>query len=487
MDSQTTFISFETVEHSSHTASRFRISYQALSHIAGLADGVAIAVAAVAGDALYQNLFLYRGNAADLAAGSGLIAACIYVLLARSFGLYRLPMLLMPGQTLGKLIATWALSLLVMTAILFLLKVGSNHSRGSFLTFAVLELLLLVMLRFCAAAAIGVLLARDAIAGRAAVLIGESREIARLNAGNLLHRIGLKEVGRVVLDADGTAEGDVNQRRLVLLEALAFARQVKADEFFIAASWSHIELLTEITDVLRNSPLPVRLLPDQIIRSILDRRAAASAARMLVVEIQRAPLGRIELGGKRLLDIAVASIALLFASPLFVLAGLAIKLDSPGPVIFRQRRKGFDEHPFAIFKFRTMRVLEDGHEIIQAKRDDLRVTRVGRWLRRTSIDELPQLFNVIRGDMSLVGPRPHALAHDDQYKKLLATYCWRHHVKPGITGWAQVNGLRGETTRLEQMQHRIEYDLWYINNWSFGLDARILLSTCFEVLRLDAY
>lgn len=487
MNSQTTFISFEAASRSSQAAPRIRISYQALSRIAGLVDGVAIAVAAVAGDAVYQNLLLYQGSAADLATGSGLIAACIYVLLARSFGLYRLPTLLMPGQTLTKLIATWALSLLVMTALLFLLKAGSNQSRGSFLTFAFFELALLLVLRFFSAITIETLLARDAIAGRAAILIGESREIARLSAGNLLHRIGLKEVGRVVLDADGTAEGDGNQRRLVLLEALAFARQVKADEFFIAASWSHIELLTEITDVLRNSPLPVRLLPDQIIRSILDRRAAASAAQMLVVEIQRAPLGRIERATKRLLDIIIASIALLFASPLFILAGLAIRLDSSGPIIFRQHRKGFDEHPFAIFKFRTMRVLEDGHEIVQAKRDDLRVTRVGRWLRRTSIDELPQLLNVIKGDMSLVGPRPHALAHDDQYKKLLATYCWRHHVKPGITGWAQVNGLRGETTRLEQMQHRIEYDLWYINNWSFGLDARILLRTCIEVLRLEAY
>ena len=139
MNSQTTFISFETVERSSHTAPRIRISYQALSRIAGLIDGVAIAVAAVAGDAIYQNLFLYRGNVADLAAGSGLIAACIYVLLARSFGLYRLPALLMPGQILGKLVTTWALSLLVMTAILFLLKVGSTQSRGSFLTFAETE------------------------------------------------------------------------------------------------------------------------------------------------------------------------------------------------------------------------------------------------------------------------------------------------------------------------------------------------------------
>jgi undecaprenyl-phosphate galactose phosphotransferase/putative colanic acid biosynthesis UDP-glucose lipid carrier transferase len=351
----------------------------------------------------------------------------------------------------------------------------------------VFELMLLFAVRFSAMNVIRLLLARDAIAGRAAIVIGESREIGRLSAATFLQSFGLKETGRVVLDAAGGTESDVEQRRGVLLEAMAFARQTKADEFFIAASWNQVDLLAEITDVLRNSPLPVRLLPDQIIRSILDRRAAASAVQMLVVEIQRAPMGRFDRAIKRLFDIAVASIALLVTSPLFMIAAVAIKVDSPGPIIFRQRRKGFDEHQFFIFKFRTMRVLEDDREIVQAKRDDFRVTRVGRWLRRTSVDELPQLFNVIKGDMSLIGPRPHAVAHDDQYKKLLATYCWRHHVKPGITGWAQVNGLRGETTRLEQMQHRIEYDLWYINNRSFGLDTKILLRTCLEVLRHEAY
>lgn len=134
-----------------------------------------------------------------------------------------------------------------------------------------------------------------------------------------------------------------------------------------------------------------------------------------------------------------------------------------------------------------MQVIEDGNKIVQAKREDPRLTRVGRWLRRTSIDELPQLFNVLKGDMSLVGPRPHAVAHDDQYKRLIETYCCRHHVKPGITGWAQINGLRGETSRLEHMQRRVEFDLWYINNWSSSLDLRILLRTCLEVLKHEAY
>jgi putative colanic acid biosynthesis UDP-glucose lipid carrier transferase len=149
---------------------------------------------------------------------------------------------------------------------------------------------------------------------------------------------------------------------------------------------------------------------------------------------------------KRALDIIVSVTAIVLLLPIFLLAAIAIKLDSPGPVIFRQWRSGFNAEEFVIFQFRTMTVLEDGPVVTQACRDDLRVTRIGKFLRGSSLDELPQLFNVLRGDMSLVGPRPHALAHDNEYKVHIADYAYRHHIKPGITRWAQVNGLRGETT-----------------------------------------
>ena len=179
----------------------------------------------------------------------------------------------------------------------------------------------------------------------------------------------------------------------------------------------------------------------------------------------------------------VASIALVVFLPLFLMTAVAIRLDSPGPVFFRQRRNGFNIKPFRIFKFRSMTVTEDGSQISQATKSDPRVTRVGGILRRSSVDELPQLLNVLKGEMSLVGPRPHALAHDDQYGKQLAEYAFRHHVKPGITGWAQVNGFRGETSHIEQMRKRVDFDLWYINHWSIWLDLRILLKTGVEVSR----
>jgi exopolysaccharide biosynthesis polyprenyl glycosylphosphotransferase len=170
-------------------------------------------------------------------------------------------------------------------------------------------------------------------------------------------------------------------------------------------------------------------------------------------------------------------------APFLVAISLAILIDSSGPVLFRQKRGGFNGRSFQILKFRTMHVMEDDAMIKQATLNDCRVTPIGRLLRRTSIDELPQLINVLLGNMSLVGPRPHALAHDDQYSRLISSYPCRHHVKPGITGWAQVNGFRGETPTLAPMKRRVELDLWYVSNWSLWLDLRILIRTVRDIFR----
>jgi lipopolysaccharide/colanic/teichoic acid biosynthesis glycosyltransferase len=162
-------------------------------------------------------------------------------------------------------------------------------------------------------------------------------------------------------------------------------------------------------------------------------------------------------------------------------------LDSAGGVIFRQARRGFNGRPFNIWKFRSMTASENGDCVLQATRQDARVTRIGKLLRRTSMDELPQLWNVLRGEMSLVGPRPHALAHDSYYDQMISNYAYRHHMKPGLTGWAQVNGLRGETPTIGLMEKRVEYDVWYVSNWSIWLDVRILVRTVIVLSRQDAY
>ena len=186
---------------------------------------------------------------------------------------------------------------------------------------------------------------------------------------------------------------------------------------------------------------------------------------------------------KRLLDLFVAVPLLVIGAPVLLLLALWIRLDSKGPVLFRQTRHGLNGRPFEILKFRSMHVMENGDEIQQAKEDDPRVTRAGRLMRHTSLDELPQLINVIRGEMSLVGPRPHAVAHDRLYGAVISDYLVRQRVKPGITGWAQVHGLRGATPTVEDMQARVEHDIWYARHWSLWLDLEILLRTFGEVLR----
>ena len=186
---------------------------------------------------------------------------------------------------------------------------------------------------------------------------------------------------------------------------------------------------------------------------------------------------------KRLLDLAIAVPALIILAPLLAFLALLVRLDSPGPMLFRQKRLGYRGRPFDILKFRTMRVLEDGEAIAQARPDDARTTRVGRWLRAFSLDELPQLVNVVNGEMSLVGPRPHARAHDEFYARLIAGYSRRQDVKPGITGWAQIHGLRGATPTVDSMSRRVDFDVWYANHANFALDMEILLRTPLEVLR----
>jgi exopolysaccharide biosynthesis polyprenyl glycosylphosphotransferase len=206
------------------------------------------------------------------------------------------------------------------------------------------------------------------------------------------------------------------------------------------------------------------------------------------MRILQSPLTPFNRALKRAFDVVAAIVGLIVFSPLFLLVALAIKLDSRGPVLFRQTRHGYNNEPIRVLKFRSMIVMEDGANFTPVTRHDPRVTRLGRFLRRTNIDELPQLFNVLVGDMSIVGPRPHATAQNDTFAKLISSFSRRHNVKPGITGWAQVNGYRGDTDTLEKMQRRVEHDLYYIDHWSFLFDLRIILLTpFFREAYLNAY
>jgi Undecaprenyl-phosphate glucose phosphotransferase len=244
----------------------------------------------------------------------------------------------------------------------------------------------------------------------------------------------------------------------------------------LAADWR----LARVVDKLRQLPIDVRLCPDQAGFRVRPH-GVSQIDGMAMLNVLDRPLRDWHLVGKEIEDRVIAALALLVISPLLLLIALAIKLDSRGPVFFRQRRYGFNNQLIEIFKFRTMHHhARDPNAEQLTRRNDPRVTRVGAFLRRTSLDELPQFFNVLRGEMSVVGPRPHALAAKAGgllYQDAVADYASRHRVKPGITGWAQVNGWRGETAQLEQIERRVQHDLYYIENWSILFDLRIILLT----------
>ena len=254
-------------------------------------------------------------------------------------------------------------------------------------------------------------------------------------------------------------------------------RRLAIDQVWVAIDETYLEELRTSIEALSELPYELRVVPDGVI-STLCEMPVSTAAGLLTVELSSSPTSATDRVLKALEDRVLGTIIAALAVPVLLIIALLVRVDSVGPVFFRQKRHGWNGEEITIFKFRTMHLHEETAGVVtQAKKEDTRVTRVGRWLRRTSLDELPQLINVLAGSMSLVGPRPHATEHNELYVNIIRNYMHRHRVKPGITGWAQVNGYRGETDTPEKMQRRVEYDLYYIEHWSIGFDLVILALT----------
>jgi putative colanic acid biosynthesis UDP-glucose lipid carrier transferase len=234
--------------------------------------------------------------------------------------------------------------------------------------------------------------------------------------------------------------------------------------------------ILSLLDDLKDTTVSIFFAPDIFLTDLIQGRMDYVAG-VPVVAVCDTPFTGINGLVKRASDIVLSIIILLLISPLLLAIAIGVKMSSPGPALFRQRRYGLDGKEIVVYKFRSMTVQEDGGVVKQATRNDQRITRFGGFLRRTSLDELPQFINVLQGRMSIVGPRPHAVSHNETYRKLIKGYMVRHKVKPGITGWAQVNGYRGETETVDKMQKRIEYDLEYLRTWSLGLDLWIIVKT----------
>ena len=278
---------------------------------------------------------------------------------------------------------------------------------------------------------------------------------------------------------DPTEEGVSAQWAGTLEQLVEDARAGKIHNIYIAMPMCDEPKIKKLVRALADTTCSVILIPDVFTFNILHSRIEEVNG-VPVVPLFDTPLSGINRILKRVEDIILSSLILLLISPVLCCIAVAVKMSSPGPVIFRQTRYGMDGKPIKVWKFRSMRVMENDAVVTQATQNDPRVTRVGNFLRRTSLDELPQFINVLTGGMSIVGPRPHAVAHNEQYRTLIQGYMLRHKVKPGITGWAQINGWRGETDTLEKMEKRIEFDLEYIREWSVWFDIKIVFLTIFK-------
>jgi undecaprenyl-phosphate galactose phosphotransferase/putative colanic acid biosynthesis UDP-glucose lipid carrier transferase len=414
-------------------------------------------------------------------AAVGLLASFIYILRMSGSGHYDFPDCAKPHVEVANILVYWFTTGLLLAFFAFLLKIGVAYSRGAFVLFYFLAPVGLLGVRKVSKGALAAAISRGSLGRRNVVLIGDFQEVAALQAQDLLFFSGTAEINRFALSPNQDSSDCMENDARILNSAIDFVRANNCRQIVLAFPWTDTDRIDFVLNSIKILPVSAKLLPDSRVRSLTHYSSASQ--HVLSIEVQRAPLSAAERLAKRAMDIVIASVALVLLVPVMVLTALAVKLDGRGPVIFRQRRKGFNGQEFVMFKFRTMSVQEDGGVVSQATRNDPRVTPVGRLLRSASIDELPQLVNVLRGEMSLIGPRPHALAHDDQFQKIVSDYAFRHHVKPGLTGWAQCNGSRGATPSVVDVDRRIKLDLWYINNWSLLLDLQILLKTFFEVVR----
>jgi Undecaprenyl-phosphate glucose phosphotransferase len=364
----------------------------------------------------------------------------------------------------------------------FLAQTTVEYSRAWIVLFYVATLGGLLCLRYFVVRVTTVARAAGIISAQRIFLIGTG---ANVNA--FINRYqpwthGINIVGcrfMTPLAADTSAAARKETLDQDFAEAVASVRSLAPDAVFLLLPWSATDAIQRCAEIFTTLPVEIHVGPEPILHKFEEVKLSKLGP-MTSLQLTRRPLTRLEIARKRAFDLVAAAIALLTLTPLLLAVALLVWLDSPGPIFFVQRRYGFNQEPFRIIKFRTMRTLDDGPVIAQATRDDPRLTRVGRILRRWNIDEIPQLFNVLTGDMSLVGPRPHALSHDREYEQRISSYARRHNVKPGITGWAQIHGYRGEIDTDEKMRKRVEHDLFYIDNWSLWLDLKIIFRTVFS-------
>lgn len=456
--------------------------YDVAGHVAAVADFFVIAATSILCGSAYGFL---KGNVVPAltdSAALGILFAVLFVLPMQLRGLYDPLTLLQPLRQFSNALALWVAVAAFLTLIGFALKAGHMVSRGATISFVLLGFTLIASLRFSWHNLMRRALDRGAFASKRIAIVGDEEMLDRAKLAQTLQPFGLSIAIRFRFPSD--TAGERVDLQAAIAEIVAGLRGAEIDEIIVALGRGRFDIAEQLICGLRILPLPIKLVLDAKLGDLVIRPNQRFSRDVVAVEMHRAPMTVMERSVKRLLDIVVAGLTLLLLAPLLLITALAIRFETPGPILFKQARNGFNNRPFQILKFRSMRVMENGVSVRQACRHDDRVTRVGRWIRKLSIDELPQLWNVLRGEMSIVGPRPHALAHDAHYETIIGDYPYRQHVKPGLTGWAQVNGSRGETPTIESMATRVRLDLWYVDNASIWLDIRIMARTFTTLLNV---
>lgn len=445
-----------------------------------MAEAAAVILASVVAKVLYIDLILAQTQSTWLyVAPAPLLALTLYLFLKQE-RLYDSAALLEPKSGYGKLLGALAMSMLVLLGILYACKTAEFYSRAWIFTWFALSAISLITVRVIAMRCIRTMVAKGRLRLRIAVF-GIPEFVTAMKAqiessAPSLDVSGLYLSKLAVQDATGPSpQSDLDELRRAVgqraFDTVIIGLPASETEAIRAAVSALSSFSTELLLCTELEPFPVAVNGTQsfgTLRTNVVNRVPISESNRLI---------------KSVLDYAVAVVGLTLLAPLLAVIAVGIKLDSPGPVFFLQRRYGQNNWIFRIIKFRTMTVAEDGPIVRQAQRGDPRVTRVGHFLRRLSLDELPQLINVLKGDMSIVGPRPHALAHDELFERDLYLFSRRRRVRPGLTGWAQVQGYRGETTTAEDVRGRMQKDLFYIDNWSIWFDMEIIARTVFVVFR----
>jgi Undecaprenyl-phosphate glucose phosphotransferase len=447
--------------------------HDAIAYLAAIVDFSFILIASIAGPISYQHFAFRIFVDPTMYFGIGLVMAAMFVLAMSCAHAYRQEDLMSTTHQILLICILIPGVLAFLLAVVFFLKLGEEFSRGAILNLAVISVIGLIATRYIWRRRLPWAIAYGMFRTKRALLVcPQNLPLENLENLSVFNGIIVTQVARIF--EDGPPANDF------CASFLKAAKLSKFDEVIVVWRDSRISELESFLAELRRLPLPVKVIFDSYTGSVVSCPSERIAG-MTAFQVQRSPLSVFERAIKRTFDIAFSAVALTVLSPMLVVIAVAIKLDSKGPVFFRQYRKGHGSQPFQILKFRSMTVGENGADVRQATKDDPRVTRVGRFIRSLSMDELPQFWNVLRGEMSVVGPRPHAIAHDDIYDALISDYAFRRHVKPGVTGWAQVRGHRGETPTVDLMERRVSHDLWYIDNWSFWLDLEIVLRTMFKL------